>query len=103
MTSISTVGGGEIFIKRELYLKNVNYFLTVQSFDVMSDSRKNMYYNQKATSLFLCSTRIGRSENRQFSTKFDGTKFKFGITVEVLNFILNKQLDFPPCNIYKLH
>ena len=52
MTSISTVGGGEIFIKRELFLKNMNYFLTIQSFDVMSDSSKNMYYNHKATSLF---------------------------------------------------
>ena len=61
----------------------MNYFLTVQSFDVMSDSRKNMYYNQKATSLILCSTMIGRSENRQFSTKFENKKFKFGITVDV--------------------
>ena len=64
--------------------------MTTQSFGVMSDLSKYIFYNHKATSLFICSTRIGRSKNRQFSTKFDDTKFKFGITVDVQNFILNK-------------
>ena len=46
---------------------------------------------------------VNRSENRQFTTEFDDTKFKFGITVDIQNFILNKKLDIPPCDIYKLH
>ena len=38
-----------------------------------------------------------------YCTKFDDTNLKIGITVDVQNFILNKLLYIPPCDIYKLH
>ena len=33
---------------------------------------------------------IGKSEKHQLRTKFDDTKFKFGITKDAQNFTLNK-------------